>query len=211
MYLNILRRAYNFNTYLSTSGLARDRANKAMLYRYAIEDLQSDEHIKRFILLGNGKLISLADWQNLYEIGTNNVGKFFSLRENKFNGSFIIAAPLIEVLDEFRQLLGKPVIVTSLFRTIAFQRSLQGTNNQAAGISPHCGGFAADIAGYGEADCQEKAKILQGILAKKDIRFYVSRQRNFLHIDVCPMFIGNDKPFVHLMTSIPQWANKGTW
>lgn len=212
MYLRIIKDVFTLQKLLSCKGKERDKLVKALLYRNAIDDLQDLRFdIRRYILMPDGSLISLAEWQKKYKIGEDKIGKFISLQTKVFDGSFLVAAPLIEVLDELCVLLGKPVKIKYLFHTILEQKILEQKSNQGVGISPHCGGFAADIEVENQMDCEQKTEILRPILEKKEIRFHVSKDKGFIHLDVCPMFVGTDKPFELLLPKIPQWAKQGAW
>lgn len=192
---------------------------KAEQYAKTIEALQSQTtDIQRFILRSDGSIITLAEWQKEYVLTEDKVGKYFSVSETKFQGSFLLAEPLIKMLDIFRMQLQKPVTITSAFRTEARQAQLiSGGNKGAVSISPHCGGFAADIACTSASDVRNKADLLkkiakgQGLKIRIGFNQYLALGSTFVHIDVCPEYFGKDKPFEFLKNSFAQWSEVAYW
>lgn len=204
---------------LSSAIPSPEQIELARKYQATIEALQENTpEPQRFILTTGGEIISLAEWQKEYDLSFNNVGKYFTLDEEKLQGSFLLAEPLIRLLDDFRKTLDKPVSLTSAFRTVEKQRSLiAGGNKGAVSVSPHCGGFAADIACKSSSDVYKKVETLQklGIAQKLELRIgfkqYLSKGSTFVHVDVCAEYFGTNKPFEFLKTAFPFWDKKGTW
>lgn len=84
------------------------------------------------VLIATGDLVSLEQWQGMYKlpVGSDKIGKYFSLNEDRFQrdlsefGVLIVNAPLMMVMDEARRLYGKPMKCSSYNRTEAKQQDL---------------------------------------------------------------------------------------
>lgn len=84
------------------------------------------------VLIASGALIDLEDWQKQYglPVGSDFIGKYFSLTESRFQkdinlfGVLIVNAPLMVVMDKVRELYGKPIIISSYNRSEEKQQSL---------------------------------------------------------------------------------------
>ena len=75
--------------------------------------------------------------------GSCKVGQYFRAGEFKCNDGarvILIAPLLVEVLDELRDYMGCPLIVTSGYRTPAYNKKVGGAVN-----SQHMYGVAADV------------------------------------------------------------------
>lgn len=192
---------------------------KAQQYAKTIEALQTQTtDIQRFVLRSDGSIISLTDWQKEYDLTEDKVGKFFSVSEKKLQGNFLLAEPLIRMLDIFRMQLQKPVTLNSAFRTEARQVEIKEEGNKGAvSISPHCGGFAADIYCTSASDVRSKVDLFkkiakgQGLKIRIGFNQYLAMGSTFVHIDVCPEYFGKEKPFEFLAKNFAAWSDVAYW
>src|SRR5690606_25260186 len=105
------------------------------------------------VILIDDSMISLPEWQEIYglEVYSNQIGKYFSLNEERFKndlsayGELIVSALLIEVLDGFREAVNQPVTLNSFNRNEEHQKDLQARGFKTATYSPHVVKLAADI------------------------------------------------------------------
>lgn len=163
----------------------------------------------RWVTLLDGSLIPLHQWQTMYGVAPDKVGKYFSLSENKWNyPDWVVSEAVIRVLDKSREMYGAPWIVTSLFRP--------GNTGSAHGY-----GMAVDSAvvridsgkldNQGKpikyidtSDGQKKAKILKD--AAKELGYsiriawnsYWAKDLACIHLDVAPMYFSQGKPWQQL-------------
>ncbi len=87
----------------------------------------------------------------------------------------LVSGKLVSVLEQIREHFGKPVIVTSGYRTASWNKEVGGVVN-----SQHLYGTAADIQVEG-VEPKEVAKYAETLLQNSGgIGYY----RNFTHIDV---------------------------
>lgn len=170
----------------------------------------------RLIRLADGKLVSLEVYQELYDLSGNMAAKFFTADELDCSGELEIAEPLLRLLDAFRELIKKPVKINSGYRTPAKQKALKAAGRQAATISPHCFGMAADVDAANKAQTIVYAKLLEetakelGIKARFGFRQYLAKGDTFVHVDVCPEFYAKGKP-LHKEQHPAVWENEIKW
>lgn len=87
----------------------------------------------------------------------------------------IIDTELINILEDIRKHFGKPIFITSAYRTPEYNEKIGGAKN-----SQHCKGTAADIKMY-----MVPASEVQSYLKHKYPNKYgIGSYRNFTHIDV---------------------------
>lgn len=180
------------------------------------------------VITAAGKEISLAEWQKMYglEVGSDQVGKYFSLRDPKLRqdindyGQLIVNELLMRVMDEAREILG-PLDVNSFNRNEAKQKCLQDNPNlKAATWSPHVVFMACDInvpvktLGHVRkyADAVKKAAQKLGIKVRIGWEDYLKGKNPmyFVHFDVCPMYYAPGKPFNSQKHPV-QWESSITW
>lgn len=118
---------------------------------------------------------------NVYNLDTEGnlkIGRFFKVKEFKcYDGSkqVLVSPQLVKVLDELRDMIGCPLIITSGYRTPTHNKKVGG-----AADSRHMYGVAADI--YP----QDKSK-LDKLYYLADERLNpggVGKYGTFVHVDV---------------------------
>lgn len=176
------------------------------------------------VVLKNGSVVTLQEWQKLYglKIGSDYVGKYFSLRDAKLRqdifdyGELIVNEMLIRVLDEVRDLLGSPLYINSFNRNEEKQKELHNKGYKTATVSPHVAKMAADLNCTSAADVRKLARLVQqaasgiGIKVRVGFQQYLNEGMTFVHVDVCPEFYAPGKPFF----SDPHpavWEKSITW
>lgn len=176
------------------------------------------------IVLRDGSSVSLDDWQKKYglHVGSDNIGKHFSLDEDRFKadiklyGELVVNELLITVLDAFREEVGVPVTLNSFNRDIAHQLELKKKGFKAATTSPHVVKMAADIDTKSPEQTREWVKVLLevgrklGISIRVGYEQYLAAGQTFIHVDVCPEYYGKGKPFSKHQHP-PVWESKITW
>lgn len=181
----------------------------------------------REIILRNGSKKSLTDWQREKGLSATRVSNNFTVSEMDCEGQMLIAEPLLELLEKYRELTGgKPVKVTAGYRTREHQKELQGRADlKAATYSPHTVGMAADV------DLPDKKAVLNavsiflqaanilGLRIRLGYKQYLKNGQSFVHVDVCPEYYAAGKPYHDwpIWTGYPTtapaaWMIKGlTW
>jgi len=153
------------------------------------------------VILRSGQVISLKDYQKVNKLDSTKLSDNFSVSEFDCNGELVIAEPLIHFLELFRATIKRPVKINSGYRTKDYQEDLKKTNKGAATNSPHTVGMAADIDTYTRKESEEFAKIILDLASKHsyDVRVgwkqYSRLGSTFVHIDICPMYYGEGKPY----------------
>lgn len=172
--------------------------------------------MKQRIILENGTLISLAEWQQMQGMKPHQIGRFFTVKEEKLRGEFTLAAPLVLLADKYRELKGKPVKINSAFRTKEKQEQLKKDGYRAAKYSPHCEGMAFDVDTISERDTRNSVKVLKkaakmlGYKIRIGFESYLKVGNTFVHFDVCPMFFAPGMPF-HQKKHPVQWEWENRW
>ncbi|NPB07460.1 MAG: peptidase M15 [Aquificae bacterium] len=94
----------------------------------------------------------------------------------KHCGRVKIESRIVEILEELRRSLKKPLIITSAYRCPVHNRRIGGVRNSA-----HTKGYAVDIrCGNGE----DRQRIVEFLLKKGVKRIGI--HRNFIHFDLDP-------------------------
>lgn len=159
------------------------------------------------VLTTQGNYISLEEWQERYELPSEKIGKFFSLREQRFQddlelyGNLVVCEPLMRVLDALRADVGHALHINSFNRDQAKQNRLKAQGFRAATHSPHVVKMGADVDTFTVEQTRalarraiEVAKKL-GIVIRVGSEEYIKKGQTFIHIDVCPMYFRPGKPF----------------
>jgi hypothetical protein len=164
------------------------------------------------IITAAGEILNLTDWQKRkgYILDTQ-LGKYFTTKENKLSGDFILHEYLFLILDKLREYAKKPIIINSAYRTELEQRELQKTNKGAVSNSPHVWGLAIDIDTRNNKETENYVRILRIIANELNlkIRLGFTQYQNmkpaktFIHLDVTPEMFGVGKPWQHF-PNIPQ-------
>lgn len=165
-----------------------------------------------------GQLISLEEWQELYNIPRDqiHIGKFFAIGEHSIYDDGFVAAPLIAVLDKYRELKGKPVTINSMYRTQRHQDNLKEAGYRTAATSPHVAGMAADIDTTSERDTYDSVSLLVkaakqlGIKIRLGYQSYLADGNTFIHVDVCPEYYAPGKPY-YAQGHPAQWERAIVW
>jgi len=165
------------------------------------------------ILSKNGKkLYSLKEWQALYGVEENKVGRFFSTNEKEFKDG-IASELLICFLDDVRELSQEPMIINSLWRSEVEQTNLKVAK---AKYSPHPKGMAGDIQCRSLAHVNIMVSYIRivakklGIKVRLGYKSYLAKDQFFIHVDVCPNYYAKCMPFNEL-THPKEWETELTW
>jgi hypothetical protein len=159
---------------------------------------------KVIIVTRDDKHITLKEWQEQYglPVGSEQIGKYFSLNEPKFKqdlrdyGKLYVNALLVQVMDAVREAWGKPLKVNSFNRNDAKQAALRAEGLRAATTSPHVVYLAVDLDTTSVADSRKLAKLIQAegkklkIVVRVGVEDYVKAGQTFVHFDVCPEYYG---------------------
>lgn len=179
------------------------------------------------VLLKDGTETTLAAWQKIYglEVGSDKIGKYFSLEEPKFAENLrqykklVICEPLMMLMDRVREKRGKSSIIKGFNRSKEYQKQLQKDDRfEAALNSPHTVYMAADQDTVSKKDSEELAKIVieaakeLGIKVRVGWKQYLNMANpmTFVHYDVCPMYYAVGKPHHHLPHPW-QWEKEARW
>ena len=169
------------------------------------------------VLLASGDYISLGAWQKAYGLPENStmIGKHFSYTEHKFQedinryGELIVCAPLMQVLDLYREKKNSPVKINSFNRDEKKQLELHTEGFRAATFSPHVVKLAVDcdtpnpehlkngedafkLVRDNAKFALEAGKEL-GIGVRVGSEQYIKAGYTFIHIDVTPEYYGKGK------------------
>src|SRR5687767_4194779 len=98
--------------------------------------------------------------------GKNMLGKYFSVEELSCGKDLLIALPLVQLLDAFREKVGCPVKINSGYRTTQKQAELKTAGFKAASISPHTYGMAADIDTASHRQTLQYVRVLKEVAEK---------------------------------------------
>jgi len=176
------------------------------------------------IILRHGSKISLADWQQLYglPVGSNKIGKHFIIGEKNLRGDVVIkngctiSELVLHILDETRELRGKPTMINDFDRTRADQLDLIARGFRAAKFSPHEVFCATDVDETNKADTIVLAKTIGlaarrlGIKVRIGVNKYLKDGNTFVHFDVCPEYYAPGKPWHHKKHH-PAWEVEARW
>jgi hypothetical protein len=164
-------------------------------------------------LYDNKTFMTLQEYQTQEGLPVTKIGKYFSLSEKVFRESTLIYYPLISFLDDLRETLNKPLVLTSLFRTEAKQEALKASGAKAASHSPHLYGCAVDISLKGH-NPELVYKTIKMISDKNNRRIRIGyKQYNnvFIHIDFCPEVFGIGGIYEHLPFIPKQFKSEIEW
>lgn len=146
--------------------------------------------------------ISLDQYQEQRGLKGAQIGKYFSYRESRFMqdieeyDQLVVCAPLMIVLDQYREFKGRYVKVNSYNRTEEKQQSLRERGFRAAKFSPHVVKMAADVDTYTRKETIEDANLIleasemHQIPVRLGFAKYLEIGQTFIHVDVCPFYYG---------------------
>lgn len=169
-----------------------------------------------------GNLMSLDDWQLIYKLKGNQIGKFFSINEAIFKkdierfGCLEVNSALMMILDTMRKIKGKPVNINSFNRTEEYQKLLKQKGYRTAKTSPHVVKLAADVDTVSKEDtentvhCLELASQECNIPIRLGYRKYLQKGQTFVHVDVCPYYFGPGRVW-HEKHHPYVWEKQITW
>lgn len=96
------------------------------------------------------------------------------------NGDYMMAPELVQGLEELREMIGQPIIVTSAFRCERHNEAVGGVDN-----SYHTQGLACDIAVSGMTAMRLASWCEQvDVFARGGIGIYPAN--HFVHVDIGP-------------------------
>jgi hypothetical protein len=200
------------------------------------------------ILTLSGDYITLPEWQLKYglEVGSTQIGKYFRFTELRFQedireyGFVVINEPLIIVLDEYRRLKGKQVVISSLNRNAAKQAKLVAEpheiQNLRAIVSTHEFYIASDVDCVDEADVLASVPIMLQAAENKMVRIrlgwkaylaqmHIEKKKwealpepkkpfsfpwTFMHVDTGPEYFAKGKPW-HSVKHEEPWEREARW
>lgn len=168
------------------------------------------------ILTATGKRITLNDWQHINHLPKDKVATYFYISELDCNGELLIAAPLLNLLDKFRERIGRPVTINSGYRTMEKQAQLKAAGYLAAATSPHTVGMAADIDTVNRVQTMAVVLLLKKIAAENGYKIrlgynqYLRAGQTFVHVDVCPMYYAAGQS-LHSASHPKVWEKENEW
>jgi len=139
---------------------------------------------------------------NTVEYNEPKIGKYFSISEDRFQkdialyGEVVLCEPLFKVLNRYREIKGKPVILNSLNRDRKKQQELIKAGFRAAQVSPHEYFLAADCDTDSVAETLSNVPMVRqaakevGVKVRIGYSEYIKAGQSFIHIDVCPEYFG---------------------
>lgn len=174
--------------------------------------------MKFSIILKDGTIVNLPEWQELYNIPRDqiHIGKHFAIGEPKIKDGGTIAGILIVLLDRYREAKGVSVNINSFDRTQEKQTELIKDGYRAATTSPHVVKMAADVDTISKDDTKKSVALLQKIAKELGIKIrigYISYEKDgntFIHVDVCPEFFAPGKPY-HNHPHPIHWETATIW
>jgi len=153
------------------------------------------------IILKNGKIISLKDFQKVNKLKETQLSDHFTVSEFDCEGKLLVAEPLIHFLELLRDVLKRPLRINSGYRTVEYQKRLIKTNKGAATYSPHTVGLAADIDTKTGKETKELAKTILSLAklhsykVRVGYKSYLRAGSTFVHLDICPMYYSKGSPY----------------
>ncbi|HMG90762.1 MAG TPA: hypothetical protein VK589_11905 [Chryseolinea sp.] len=176
------------------------------------------------VVLRNGNEVTLAEWQKIYglPVDSDKIGRYFSLSESRFirdiqdYGELVVNELLMTVLDNLREAINSRIIVNSFNRNKEHQEDLHSRGFKTAVHSPHVVKMAADIDTVSPAQTREWVKYVKQVASILNIKVrigfeeYLKIGQTFIHIDVCPEYYADGKPY-HKLPHPAQWEFAITW
>lgn len=175
-------------------------------------------------LTSAGTFMTHEDFQKGYglEVGSDQIGKYFSATEPRFAkdiqeyDELIVSIPLIKLLDAFREAVKQSVNINSFNRNDAKQAQLKADGFRTAKYSPHVVKLAADIDTTSPEQTRAWAVVLRrcaidlGLRVRIGYKDYLAHGQTFIHVDVCPEYYAGNKVWHHIPH--PEvWENVIEW
>lgn len=205
------------NVMAFNADLSVKNANNFANYIAKLEALNTPNFSGRFILSSEGVIETIETYQKRKGLAADKIGKYFSLSESKFQGSFLLAEPLLLIADAYREALGSGVTINSAFRTEAKQVELKNQGFKTALFSPHCLGIAFDFNANSKSDVLQKANLLKTVSKKLKIPVrlgynqYLAIGQTFVHCDIAPFYFGAGRMFELVGKEFIDWASPINW
>lgn len=140
--------------------------------------------------------IPLVEWQKQHGYTGGRVAKYIDLITDNITsdgGELHLSATILDVFDKLRERYGKPIKITSGYRTEAHQKRLIAEGFLAAKTSPHCRGYALDVDIPNETEGIKLLGLLREIRREYDGRIrigwkkYWKYKQTLIHIDDAPL------------------------
>ena len=163
------------------------------------------------IITTDGKEIEYKDWEHHYHFGKEKVCEHIYITEvsdnHELGGDFIISELILEVFEEIRKHWGKPITISSGYRSPAHQKKLRqscsGTEREglAAKQSSHSEGLALDLDLPDEHTTKNLVMIIRKVRDEKypflrmGWRKYLAAGMTAIHTDCAPFYFLPSRPF----------------
>lgn len=140
------------------------------------------------------KHIPLVDWQNMNHLPSSHLAPHIHLLNDNVtdNGDIIMNELLINIFEEIREKVGKPIKINSGYRSEKKQAELIKQGYKAAEVSPHCQGWALDL-DYGDTldgrmllACARNIRSVHNGYIRIGYKQYLDAGQSFIHIDIAP-------------------------
>lgn len=171
----------------------------------------------RWIILLDGTLVTIKQWQQIYGVDSDKIGEYFSLNEPVFtNTNYCISELTIRVADLWREISGTPKRINHMYRTTTQGKDMKQRGLPVADTSPHMFGMAMDVDTKTKQETRREVENLRkaakqlGIKIRVGYRKYLTMGMTFIHFDVCPEYFCPGKPFHHINHS-RFWEMTNTW
>ncbi len=182
------------------------------------------------IILRDGSLITLAEWQRRNNLTGDRVMPNFTINELGLNKpGAVISELVLLILQGVRNRRGRSTKINEGFRSSAEAQALhnryaammkagtlKAAKNPASLNSPHTHGMASDVDETTPAAVRQLEADIRAVAAELKIsirigvRQYLGAGMTFVHFDVCPMYFGAGRPF-HNRPHPAAWRNPITW
>ena len=182
------------------------------------------------IIIRDGLLMPLAEWQQKHGQKPGNLSEHFAISEWKIGEwrPFKYSELLINLMEMFRLKVGVPVTINSGFRTREKQLQLIAAGYRAASYSPHEQGMAFDINTTSWKQTCEWVSTMFDVAKDLGLQIRIGHKQYwndlqplikagkatekqcFFHVDVCPMYFGKGMPY-YADKHPKQWETQMNW
>ena len=148
------------------------------------------------IIRNDGREQSLEEWQKEWDLPRSMVSEHLYIKEIECDDSLILAEKIIEIFEDLRDKLGKPIRINRGYSTQAYTDILVKRNSLAVKVSPHVIGVALDLDTKSFAETE---RMLVKLRELRDTKYpylrigwekYKDKRWTMVHIDVAPFFYG---------------------
>lgn len=183
------------------------------------------EHLKEKVFFRDsaGDLFSFDQYHSQRSsLKGAQIGEYFSFMEPRFlqdiqdYGCLEVNIPLVYIMDAFRTIADRPVMINSFNRDDIKQKMLFKEGYKTAKFSPHVVKLGADIDTYTKEQTIREVKILErissdfGIPIRIGYKSYLKNGQTFIHLDVCPLYFSPGMPW-HNHEHPWQWEREARW